>query len=97
MVGPVLSASRSWDNGACTQPPAELPASATMGIGKDSISRLPYFAFFLFSFTVGDADRLLCYFLISSFAVWEIFISSLHFTLSILVAKVPNTAAFIFT
>jgi hypothetical protein len=77
MVGPVLSASRSWDSGACTQPPAELPASATMGIDKDNISRPSSFTFFFFfpyfsfSFTIGDVDRLLCYFLLASFAAWK--------------------------
>jgi hypothetical protein len=48
MVGPDLSASRSWDSGACTQPPADPPASATMGIDKDSTSRPPSFTFFFF-------------------------------------------------
>jgi hypothetical protein len=67
MVGPVLSASRSWDNGACTQPPAELPASATMGIGKDSISRLPYFAFF--------SSLLLLGMLITCFAIFSSLLS----------------------
>jgi hypothetical protein len=77
MVGSVLSASRSWDSGAYTQLPAEPPASATMGIDKDNISRPSSFTFFFFfpyfsfSFTVGDADRLLCYFLITSSAAWE--------------------------
>jgi hypothetical protein len=51
MVGPDLSASRSWDSGACTQPPAEPPASATMGIDKDSISRPSSFTFFFFFFS----------------------------------------------
>jgi hypothetical protein len=74
MVEPVLSTSRSWDSGACTQPLAELPASATMGIDKDNISQPSSFTFFFFfpyfsfSFTVGDADCLLCYFLITSSA-----------------------------
>jgi hypothetical protein len=78
MMGPDLSASRSWDSGACTQLPAEPPASATMRIDKDSISQPSSFTFFFlfphfsFSFTVGDADRLLCYSLIISSAAWEI-------------------------
>jgi hypothetical protein len=77
MVGPVLSASRSWDSGVCTQPPAEPPVSANMGIDKDNISRPSsftsffFFSYFSFSFTVGDADRLLRYFLITSSAAWE--------------------------
>jgi hypothetical protein len=65
MMGPDLSAPRSWDSGTCTQP----PASATMGIDKDSIYRPPSFTFFFF-FThfsfLSLLGMLIAFFVISS-------------------------------